>query len=74
MMASVESQPIEASAARDLEEEGIPILSTDTLQRDLNSRLKAPSFAASAVKGDNVAATMKKIIALTVGSLRKKLE
>jgi hypothetical protein len=40
----------------------------------LNSRLKAPSFAASAVKGDNVAATMKKIIALTVGSLRKKLE
>nr|MCU0410534.1 DUF4831 family protein [Bacteroidales bacterium] len=50
---------------RDLEEEGIPILSVDTLERDLNSRLKAPSFPASAVKGDNVAATMKKIIALT---------
>ena len=59
---------------RDLEEEGIPILTVDTLERDLNSRLKAPSFPASAVKGDNVAATMKKIIALTVGSLRKKLE
>ncbi|MGB9499450.1 MAG: GTP-binding protein [Dissulfuribacterales bacterium] len=58
---------------RDLEEEGIPILSVDTLQRDINSRLRAPSFPASAVKGYNVAATMKKIIALTVGSLRKKL-
>ncbi len=59
---------------RDLAEEGIPILSVDTLQRDMNSRLRAPAFPASAVKGENVAATMKKIIALTVGSLRKKLE
>jgi len=59
---------------RDLEEEGIPILTVDTLQKDLNSRLNAPHFEASAVKGDNVAATMKKIIALTVTSLRKKLE
>ena len=59
---------------RDLEEEGIPILSVDTLQKDLNSRLQAPYFAASAVKGDNVANTMKKIIAMTVTSLRKKLE
>ncbi|MBS3757164.1 MAG: GTPase domain-containing protein [Desulfobacterales bacterium] len=59
---------------RDLEEEGIPILSVDTLEKDLNNRLKAPYFEASAVKGDNVAATMKKIIALTVTSLRKKLE
>jgi len=59
---------------RDLEEEGIPILSVDTLQRDLNSRLQAPHFPASAVKGENVPETMKKIIALTVSSLRKKLE
>lgn len=59
---------------RDLEEEGIPILSVDTLQNDLNSRLQAPYFSASAVKGDNVANTMKKVIAMTVTSLRKKLE
>ena len=59
---------------RDLEEEGIPILSIDTLHRDLNSRLQAPFFPASAVKGENVPETMKKIIALTVSSLRKKLE
>lgn len=59
---------------RDLADEGIPILSIDTMQKDLNSRLRAPFFQASAIRGDNVAATMKKIIALTVGSLRKKLE
>ncbi len=59
---------------RDLKEEGIPILSIETLQKDLNSRLQAPYFSASAVRGDNVASTMKKIIAMTVTSLRKKLE
>ena len=59
---------------RDLSEEGIPILPIETLQKDLNSRLKAPFFPASAVSGDNVTATMKKIIALTVSSLQKKLE
>lgn len=59
---------------RDLEDEGIPILSVETLEKDLNSKLQAPYFSASAVKGDNVAATMKKIIAMTVTSLRKKLE
>lgn len=59
---------------RDLADEGIPILPVETLQKDLNSRLKAPYFEASAIRGYNVAATMKKIIALTVTSLRKKLE
>ncbi|MBA2881756.1 hypothetical protein HNR65_002087 [Desulfosalsimonas propionicica] len=59
---------------RDLADEGIPILSEETLQKDLNSRLNAPYFQASAIRGDNVAATMKKIIALTVSSLRKKLQ
>ncbi|MFP4158265.1 MAG: GTP-binding protein [Desulfobacterales bacterium] len=59
---------------RDLADEGIPILSVETMEKDLNSRLKAPYFSASAIRGDNVAATMKKIIALTVSSLRKKLE
>lgn len=59
---------------RDLSEEGIPILPVETLQKDLNSQLKAPYFQASAITGENVTATMKKIIALTVSSLRKKLE
>ncbi|MBS3754146.1 MAG: GTPase domain-containing protein [Desulfobacterales bacterium] len=59
---------------RDLADEGIPILSVETLEKDLNNQLKSPYFSASAIRGDNVAATMKKIIALTVSSLRKKLE
>lgn len=59
---------------RDLGKQGIPILSIDSLENDLNSTLKAPYFPASAVTGENVAATMKKIISLTVISLREKLD
>ncbi len=58
---------------RDLQEEGIPLLSADVLEKDLNTQLKAPSFGASALKGPNVVQTMKKIIVMTVDSLRKDL-
>ena len=57
----------------DLQEHGIPILPTAILQKDLNSRLKVPYFEASAIKGYNVAATLKKIISSTVVSIQKKL-
>ena len=57
----------------DLKEHGIPILPTSVLQKDLNSRLKVPYFEASAIKGYNVAATLKKIISSTVVSIQKKL-
>ncbi|MFH1138497.1 MAG: GTPase domain-containing protein [Pseudomonadota bacterium] len=59
---------------RDLDEQGVFVLSLDTMENDLNSRLKAPSFAASAVKGENVVPTLKKIISLTVASLEKELK
>ena len=59
---------------RDLGKQGIPVLSIESLENDLNSTLKAPYFPASAVTGENVAATMKKIISLTVISLREKLD
>jgi len=59
---------------RDLEKEGIPLLPVETLEKDLNRQLKAPSFVASAVTGQNVVTTMKKAIALTVSSLQKKLD
>lgn len=59
---------------RDLGKQGIPILSIESLENDLNSTIKAPYFPASAVTGENVAATMKKIISLTVVSLREKLD
>jgi hypothetical protein len=39
----------------------------------LNSKLDAPVFAASAVKGDNVVATAKKAISNTIISLQDQL-
>lgn len=59
---------------RDLGKQGIPILSVESMDNDLNSQLKAPCFPASAVTGENIAATMKKIISLTVISLKEKLD
>jgi len=58
----------------DLKEQGIPLLPLTTLERDLNSQLKIPSFAASAVLGTNVVATLKRIISLTVASIKKDLK
>jgi len=58
---------------RDLSKEGIPILSIEKLEDSLNRQLKAPSFAASARAGENVVATMRKAIFLTVSSLKEKL-
>ena len=58
----------------DLLEQGIPLLPVETLERDLNSRLRRPSFAASALTGTNVVATLKKIISMTVASIKKDLK
>lgn len=58
---------------RDLLEEGIPVLPVEWLEKDLNSKLKVPYLEASALKGPNVVETMKKIIIMTIGSLRKDL-
>lgn len=57
----------------DVESQGIPLLPLETLEKDLNSKLKAPYFKASAVKGTNVIATLKKIISLTMISLKGEL-
>ena len=59
---------------RDLAEEGFPILSEDVLARDLNSKLKAPSFTASAVKGTGVWPTLKECMKLTLLELQKELK
>jgi signal recognition particle receptor subunit beta len=58
----------------DLKEQGIPLLPLNILEKDLNSQLKIPSFAASAVLGTNVVATLKRIISLTVASIKKDLK
>lgn len=57
----------------DLAEQGIPLLSFERLQKDLNSQLKVPAFPASALKGVNVAQCLKKIITMTLPSLQKNL-
>ena len=59
---------------RDLEKEGIPILPVAVMEKDLNTQLKAPYYTASAVNGNNVVLTMKRIISMTVISIREKLE
>jgi small GTP-binding protein len=58
---------------RDLAEQGIPLLSIETLENDLNEKLKAPAFEASALRGPNVVRTIKKIISMTIESLQKDL-
>jgi signal recognition particle receptor subunit beta len=59
---------------RDLGKEGIPILPVDVLEKDLNSRLKAPSFEASALKGPGVGPTLKKCLQLTLVHLQKEMK
>ena len=59
---------------RDLAQQGIPLLSVETLEKDLNSELKVPSFEASALVGTNVVSTLKKIIIMTMASIESQLK
>jgi signal recognition particle receptor subunit beta len=58
---------------RDLIKQGIEILDIQTMEKDINEQFKAPSFEASAVEGDNVIPTLKRIIFETMSSLEKEL-
>ncbi len=58
----------------DLSEQGISLLPKEVLEKDLNQELKAPSFEASALQGNNVVATMKKIIMMTMTSIQNELK
>ena len=57
----------------DLAQKGYPILSRELLTSDLNRRLKRPWIIASALTGENVAATLKKIITMTTADLKTNL-
>jgi signal recognition particle receptor subunit beta len=59
---------------RDLAEQGLPVMPVALMEKDLNSKLKVPSFEASAVKGTGVGETLKKILALTLSHLEKELK
>lgn len=58
---------------RDLAADGVPIMDIETMDQDLNARLKAPHFEASALVGDNVIPTAKKAISTTIVSLQDQL-
>jgi len=58
----------------DLTEQGIPLLPLATMEKDLNSQLERPAFEASAVTGTNVVSTLKKIITMTMASIKDELK
>ena len=58
---------------RDLADEGMPIMSVEKMERDLNRQLKVPSFTGSAIKGDGVGKTLQECLKLTLISLQKEL-
>jgi len=57
----------------DLAQKGYSILSRELLTYDLNRQLKRPWIVASALTGENVAATLKKIITMTTANLKSNL-
>jgi mutual gliding-motility protein MglA len=59
---------------RDLAEQGIPVMSIDQMDKDLNRQLKVPSFSASAITGHGVGATLKECLKLTLLSFKKQFK
>ncbi len=58
---------------RDLAEQGIPLMSIEQMEKDLNRQLKVPSFPASALKGDGVPQTLTTCLKLTMKSLKGQM-
>jgi hypothetical protein len=59
---------------RDLADEGIPLMSVEQMNTDLNRQLKVPTFEASAVKGIGVGDTLKECLKRTLAALQKELK
>ena len=57
---------------RDLASDGVPLMPVAEMEKAYNHQLKVPSFAASAVTGENVNATLKACMVLTLRSLKKE--
>ena len=57
---------------RDLAKEGVPLMSVEEMEKAYNQQLKVPSFAASAMTGENVNATLKACLVATLKSLKKE--
>jgi mutual gliding-motility protein MglA len=58
---------------RDLGDQGLPIMPVEVMERDLNAKLKCPTFEASALKGTGVSDTLKKCLLLTLKSIQQGL-
>ena len=58
----------------DLKGQDIALTPLNVLNQDLNKNTKKPAFPASAIGGVNVTATLKKIISMTVASIKKDLQ
>ena len=58
----------------DLKEKSVPVMSVAQMEQDLNRGFQRPVFPASALKGTNVVTTLKRIISLTVTSIRNELD
>ena len=58
---------------RDLAEQDMPIVPMEVMERDLNSKLKVPSFPASALRGTGVGDSLKACLKLTLHHLQEEL-
>jgi hypothetical protein len=58
----------------DLKRQDIALTPLNVLNQDLNKNTEKPAFPASAIRGVNVAATLKKIISMTVTSIKRDLK
>ena len=58
----------------DLKEQGVPLLTVEEMEQDLNQELKVPFFVGSGITGENIVETLKKIISMTLISFRKELQ
>lgn len=58
---------------RDLGDQGLPLMSINQMERDLNRQLKVPSFPGSAIRGDGVGPTLKACLKLTLQSMKKQM-
>lgn len=59
---------------RDLAKEGMPLLSVEQMNKDMNRQLKAPFFPASALIGEGVGATLKECLKLTLQHLKTQFK
>jgi signal recognition particle receptor subunit beta len=58
---------------RDLDGGKVAIMTIDAMENELNTKLRCPSFGASALKGDGVRETFRKICVMTVVDVSSRL-